>query len=157
MSSFKDLQTILEKPSQRLAEITRHVHYLQQFEADLRALLPVDLAASPHWHLANVQAGLIVLQVNHPAWATRMRLYQQRVLQSAQEIDSTLVKIAVHTLPSTTPAVELPPLPTLKRTLSSSNAEALRQFADTLSDDDRLKATLYRLARYGKPPESSAT
>ncbi len=157
MSSFKDLQTILENPSQRLAEITRHVHYLQQFEADLRALLPVDLAASPYWHLANVQAGFITLQVNHPSWATRMRLYQQRVLQSAQEIDPTLIKITIRNLPATALTVELPALPTPKRTLSASSAEALCQFADTLSDDDRLKATLYRLASYAKPPEGSAT
>lgn len=107
----------------------------------LHRVLPVSLA--PHVRLGNLRSGQLVLFVSTPIWKTRIRLYQQQLLQAAREAGVECHSLDIRVQPESgrpPPAERLPPI-------SASGRQALRDAAAAIGDD-ALRESLLKLADY---------
>ncbi len=125
-----------ESGSPTLAKAIR----LGELDAHLRRGLAAPLV--DHVVLADARDdGCLVFLADHPAWATRLRQQQDRVLAAARSAG----------FPATRFAVKVAPLPTVPRgttsriPLSRATREHLRAAAQSL-DDPELRAIFLRLA-----------
>lgn len=132
------------RPLQRLLDgslqgITDRARMLDRLTAEVRRLLP---EVGAHCQVANIRGDELILQVDSPAWATRLR-YQGKALvgQLRRRGFPELKTVRVRVAP---PARSSPP-PYRRARLSPSSGELLRQTAAAV-DDDALRAALERLA-----------
>ena len=136
MARARPLQRLLDGSLQEIAERAR---LLDRLTAEVRRLLP---EAGAHCQVANLRGGELIVQVDSPAWATRLR-YQGKALvgqlqrRGFPELKTVRVRVAPQGGPK--------PAPARRARLSSSSGELLRQTAAAV-DNEALRAALERLA-----------
>ena len=122
---------------------------LEGIAQEVAAALPARLLH--HCRVASRRGTQLVLQVDSPAWATRLR-YQ---------VPALLEHLQAHGWPGLTQArvrvrvgqPEPVPPPAQRAVMSRESAELLRTVAEDCSDPD-LRAAWGRLARHGsRPPD----
>lgn len=123
-----------------LDSIAARARALDRLDGKLRSLLPETLARE--CHLADLRNGRLVFIATSSTWATRLRLYQDKLLTEARTASGSEVKLfAVKVAP-------LPPVPaepTLAKPLSTTAANHLRSAAKTIKDPE-LQALYLQLA-----------
>ncbi|SCZ50395.1 DUF721 domain-containing protein [Thiohalomonas denitrificans] len=102
-----------------------------------------------HCRVANLKDGILVLQVDSPAWAGRLRQQAPKLPAQLRETGGDLASVR-HVRVTVRP-VEHRSVP-LRHTaqLSAKSAEGIEAAAETI-DDEALSAALKRLARHGRP------
>ena len=124
-----------------LSALLRRAQALARLSASLRAALPGDLA--DHATLANIRGTVLVMQVDSPAWASRLRFQQSTLLGFLQEkhklpVESLEIKVSDAQRYAGADKRDRPSMPT----------EATRQLKSAAAyiDDAALSAALFRLA-----------
>lgn len=113
---------------------------LGELDAQLRRGLAAPLA--DHVMLADVSDdGCLVFLADHPAWASRLRQQQGRILAAARSAGIPAVRFAVKVAPLPT----FPQGPTSRIPLPEAAREHLRAAAQSLEDPE-LRAMFLRLA-----------
>ena len=123
----------------RIGNLLTSGRRLLRLEGRLRESLPAELAQG--WKLARLDAEALVLVVESPAWATRLRYSQALLKRAAQGLIDTPPRAVKIKVSYTTRPPEPPP----PRELSASAAATLRSAASSI-DDERLRRALERLA-----------
>jgi len=132
----RPLQRLLDGPLQEIAERAR---LLDRLTTEVRRLLP---EVGAHCRVANLRGSELVVQVDSPAWATRLR-YQGKALvgqlqrRGFPELKTVQVRVAPQGRP--------PSPPRRRARLSASSGELLRQTAASV-DHEALRIALERLA-----------
>lgn len=118
---------------------------LADLQGQLASLLPPPLEA--HCKLLNLRGTSLILAVDSPLWANRLRFQTRTLLQQLSQLESVTVRtiqVRIRTEPG--PGREKP-----KRIsrISAENARLLEQTAHALKDE-RLRAALLRVASRGE-------
>ncbi len=97
----KSLATLLHGSRGPLARTLRQARQLQALDRAFAQL--IDPALQPHCQVANLRDGCLVVQVDAPAWATRLRFEQQRILKQLRKkgITSQIAKLSIQVKPAT--------------------------------------------------------
>lgn len=123
-----------------LKRLIAHADDLARLQRQVHALMDPELAA--HCRVADLTRDTLVLEVDSPAWATRLR-YQGngllRTLRASPEL-AAVTQLRTCVRPPQAPAAK-----ERRAHLSEQGAEALRRAADVI-DDPALSAALRRLA-----------
>ncbi|QEP43041.1 DUF721 domain-containing protein [Ectothiorhodospiraceae bacterium BW-2] len=131
-------------PSNRaLGAITHYATHLAKFEQQLRQQLPVALAQSSQWQLANLHNDTLVVTVENGSFATRLRLQQPLFIAAAAKLQPQLSQLLiriVHAAPSPQRSADT------TRQLSERSVETLTEFAAQLDKESPLRAILTRIA-----------
>ena len=115
---------------------------LEVLTHQLHCCLPI--AWRPHAQVANIREGELIILVDSPAWATRLRLHSPFILTTLSDYQNlNIQKISIKQRPSRQPA---PKSKLRARELSPESAKLLRQTADSI-DDAKLKEALHCLSR----------
>lgn len=144
MSAGRPVRELLHAKAPLLGPLVAHSRRIVHIEYLIHRQLEPDLAH--HCRVANLRRGVLVIQVDSPAWATRLR-YRLPALQAVlaalpelQPLETIRLKVA----PQGVPAAPVRPTPAV---LPDAAAVALGQTAAGIDDPD-LKAALLRLARH---------
>jgi hypothetical protein len=101
------------------ADPLRHALWLSELDAQLRPLLPADLA--PHVRLGDVRGARLVMFAASAAWQTRLRHVGASVLASARSLGLEVHELRVRLLP---PPAPLPPAPAVRAGKAEGHALA---------------------------------
>ncbi len=144
-SKTKTLTKWLLTPSEQLSPLLDHVRLLGRLSNILRAHLTGSLAE--HCRAANLDGTTLVISVDSPAWAAKLRYQVTSLLAQLQNrgdlppIERLRIRIQ--------PADQARPAPVVRRqTISPEAAGVIRHVADNTTDP-KLQAALRRLARHG--------
>jgi len=130
----------LENSTPALSALLEHAARLRRLDHQLR--LQLAWAESAAFEVANVRTGTLVLTTPLATVASRIRLEQTRILESASRSWGTpLSKLFVKTVP----AQARPPGAPTSKPLSSAAAQQLRAAA-SISGDPELSDLLNRMA-----------
>ncbi|HHW4680108.1 MAG TPA: DciA family protein [Xylella taiwanensis] len=111
-NSHSSFQTALEAVLNEKTISTFHrAIWLDKLDQQLRSQLPATLANQ--CRLANVNGKKLVFLVESPAWHTKLRLSESRLLDAARSIGLMATQVIIKTLPS--------PLPFTKEYLKQAN------------------------------------
>ena len=83
-----------DKPTLKFLE--REVHAQNALLKQIRRLLPADLAL--HCHAAQIREGLLVLHVDSPVWATRLRYLAPELLSLMRPDHTALTSVTIKVL-----------------------------------------------------------
>ncbi|MEX0951336.1 MAG: DciA family protein [Gammaproteobacteria bacterium] len=149
--SVQNLGSILRRNPQllQMAEQLRHLATIRKI---LDEVLPPAVAA--HTRAAAVNAGILTVHTDSPAWAAKLRFLTPDLLQAvhshAQNHDNALLAtiktVRVKSVPPTIPSEKTPVSLT---PLSSQTARLLQDVALSI-DDPKLRSALQRLANNTK-------
>lgn len=123
-----------------LSALLAQARDLGRLRAELAGSLPEELREG--WQLARLDARMLVVTVDGPARATRMRYAQAALLHAAQ--------VATGTRPSSMRVKIIPPVrkpPPAEPRRLSTEAAALLQSTAAGVEDEKLKRALLRLAQ----------
>ncbi len=147
--SAKSVHRILNSDRGALGVLRERQARQTRAAARLGALLPAPL--DRHCRIAALDGGALVLHVDAPAWLTRLRLEQPRLLAAlraqAEFAELREIRLAIAPGAAITPR---PPPALPARVLPSAAAAQLRATASSLSDP-ALREALLRLARRAEP------
>lgn len=136
---FGNLLFSQDNPYRRLVDRGRRLNALT---ARVRALLPPP--QRDHCRVANVKDGELVVAVEGPAWAARVRFHTPQLLADLRRQGVPLRRVRVVVSPTPT---SLPPGPaTPARSLSQDSAQLLEHAADAINDE-KLSVALRRLSQ----------
>jgi hypothetical protein len=100
-----------------------------------------------HCQVLNLRHQCLVLAVDSPLWASRLRYLTRTLLQHLSQVESVTVRtIQIKIRPEPGPKKKKP---IRNSRLSADNARLLQQTANTLGDE-RLRAALLRVASHGE-------
>lgn len=124
------------------SRITEQSLLLDKLNAHILPLLPV--ASHAHIKAANYANQVLVLIVDSPVWAARLRTQHKTIIASLQEelnspINALKIKFEQPVQAKSKPTKAKP-------ILSVDSAELIRQTADTITDEE-LKKSLLRLSK----------
>lgn len=111
-------------------------------------LLPTPLRDHV-WH-AGLRNDRVLLLVESPAWATRARMDQGRILAAVHSLGLAATSVTAKVVPLPVPPVESATL----RTLSPHAAETIRAAASAIADPE-LRALFLELANQSTSPTAS--
>lgn len=121
----------------------------RQLLAELERLLsrnlppPLDI----HCKVLNLRGDCLILAVDNPLWASRLRFQTRTLLQQLAPVESVTVRtIQIKVLPQAVPRQKKT---RRNKPLSAANAQLVRQTASSLKDE-RLRAALLRVASRGE-------
>ena len=127
------------------AKLYARTRELDQLNRVIRATVPEN--CKHHISVAGIRENQLILVTDSPVWASRLRLYTQNMISMLAEhagIDVNSVRIKLIQ-----PKIE-PEAPAPKhRHLNKSNADMIKQTADSI-DDPELRQALYHLAENQK-------
>ena len=127
----KSLATLLHGSRGPLAQSLRHARRLQALDRAFAQLIEPSL--QPHCQVANLRDGCLVVQVDAPAWATRLRFDQQRILKQLRKkgITSQIAKLSIQVKPAVGNR-QRPPRPRkpLEQRARQQATEQLQQVSD---------------------------
>jgi hypothetical protein len=107
--------------------------------------LPPPLDA--HCKVLNLRGDCLILAVDNPLWASRLRFQTRTLLQQLASAKTVTVRtVQIKVLPQSAPR---PKKTRRNKPLSASNAKLVRQTAQSLKDE-RLRAALLRVASRGE-------
>jgi hypothetical protein len=142
MSTPRPVNNLLNAGDGTIGRLMERARWLDELTDELRRHLNPSVAA--HCRIANLRSGVLVLQTDSPAWATRLRyhipmLRETLLDQGLGQIRDVRVKVA--------PAEKAPRSSSPRKArLSARTAEVLLHAAEA-SDDPALRDALARLAR----------
>jgi hypothetical protein len=138
------LYKLLQGEKNQLADLVTTTRHLRRLERALASVL--DQPLIDHCRLARCDAEQLIIQVDSPVWASRLRYYVPTLLtELKQNIPSLqgLKTIKIHVAPAPpAPAVKPPP----QRALSETAAGYINDVAESVADP-ALRAALQRLGR----------
>lgn len=134
-----------------LDTLAKRARALDLLDGKLRHHLPDALARE--CRLADLRNGRLVFLATSPTWATRLRLHQATLLETARAAFGNAVEHFVVKVAALPP---VPPEPTRPKPLSAAAASHLRSAAKTMSDPElrALYTQLASLAEEDFPPET---
>jgi hypothetical protein len=138
----KPIAALMRKsaPLERLRlELAHQARILRQLGADL----PAELA--PHLLAARVKGSELLIYLDTPAWATRLRFLAPQVLRAARRVEPTVSSVAVRVSVMRQPA----PSHHAIRPISPAAAAVIGE-AGAQIEDEALRAALLRLASRGR-------
>lgn len=135
--SPQSVATVLAKGSPELAKILRRVAYLQKINIILGEILQDPLRK--HCVAANVNAGQLVILVDSPVWATRLRYQQEDVLNqlTSNANYSDIQRLVIKNKPKSSglhQAVQPPTTP------SPDNSPTMQNLIENIADPGLQKA-----------------
>ncbi len=145
MSNTRTLASLLTDPQGPYGKLIERSRLYHKLHAQLETHLGRDIAA--HCRIQNLREGLLLLQVDAPSWAARLRFELPRLLvrlRATPEL-SQLRDIRVRVVPNEPPRAHS----SRRAQLSDKAAAVLDEAADGTSDP-QLRNALRRLARQGK-------
>ncbi|TKB53720.1 DUF721 domain-containing protein [Ferrimonas aestuarii] len=138
---------ISELMGQKLSQVQQRTHALQQLEQSVRQVLGDDLQG--RYRVANLRQGVLVIETNSGAWATRLQFQKQQLLQHLRQQNYpmlTTIEIKVN-----------PKLSRVERhqeknlnSISPEAAKGLNELAETVGGS--LGEKLKKLAALGGRP-----
>lgn len=143
---MKPLSAILDAELAKSPALPVSFAQLRRLESRWNATAPPPFAQ--HCRPVRVLDGRLLLQVDSPAWAGRIRHQKQAILQHLRSQDADwaeLQDIQVRVVPADQP----PARPYQRLSLSPATARLLEQTADAVTDP-RLRAALRRLTRHAR-------
>lgn len=144
MNSPKPLHKLLQGEKTQLAELVTTTRELRRFNQYLLSVL--DQPLTDHCRIARRDADQLVIQVDSPVWASRLRYYIPTLIQELkQNIPALqgLKSIKIHVAPAAPPAAEKPPL---QREISPAASRDIQAMAESV-EDPALREALLRLSR----------
>ncbi len=147
MNISRPLYKFLHGKKGDVAQLVTHTRFLQHLTRLLRRQL--DGALAGHVQVSDYTPFRLVLAVDSPAWATRLRFQQQALLRQLRTIYKefqSLEKIDVVILPARQAPPEPPPR---RREISPRAAEDIRAMAGGI-EEGPLREALLRLASRGR-------
>lgn len=143
--AFRDLSRVLRPGAGPLAGLQEHARWLRSVEERLHRLLPADMAAQVR--VANLSRDTLTVLVATPAWGTRLRFLEPRILEWLRAEPTfrgvARIKVRVRTRPAAPPPGEHHPT---AHPRCPGAAAALGGVA-TGEDHPALARSLRRLAR----------
>lgn len=124
------------------SNIQRKAFHLAKLTKLVKASLPVH--CQDHVDVADIRNNQLVLITDSPAWASRLRLYSQNMLQMLEEHAN--LKLASVYIKQSQPRIKAKEPPIKYHHLSHKTAELIDQTADSISDSD-LQQALKNLAK----------
>jgi len=152
MKSPKPLHKLLHGSSDALSRVLGHAGRLAALDRAVHPLLGEPLAR--HCRVANLRRDTLVLQVDSPAWAARLRYQTPALLKSLHGSDPASgldglrdieVKIAPPAEPRPARAMRAAPM-------SADSARLIEAVAEDTADG-ALRSALRRLARHHRGPD----
>lgn len=140
MKKPKSVKQILNSQNSGLQELLQHTQQLSALNKHLSHLLPLPL--SLHCTAAGVEQQTLILMVDSPAWATRLRLQSPNLIKALQDFQIKSVAVKIQPLQRTPEAA-----PRVRPKMSHDTANLLNYLAEATSDL-KLKQALQRLARH---------
>lgn len=144
MNTPRPLYKLLQGEKSRLAELVTTARQLRQLNQHLLAVL--DQPLTDHCQVARYVAGELVIQVDSPVWASRLRYYIPTLLQELKKNIPALQglkSIKIHVAPATPGPVEKPPA---TREISPAASQNIHAMAEGI-EDPQLREALQRLSR----------
>ena len=80
-----------------LANLLHRSRYWQQLDAAAKRLLPANL--HPHFRVACIEEGALIIHVSAPMAATRLKMLLPNLLPQLQELDPGIARIQIKTRP----------------------------------------------------------
>lgn len=140
-----------QHPASALARLLSHADRQEAWTAQLRALLPQELASE--CRIGNVRDHVLTVHINNAAWATRLRFLVPELLQNLNRLAdfTTVTDVRLKVVP-------LVPV-TLQITHNNSSARPpdpvpLLELASHV-DSDGLRSAILRLATYAETRPAS--
>lgn len=145
----KPLGGLLAHASGDLGRLIEEARRLARATEVLRARLPAPL--NEHSRVASLAGGVLVLQADSAAWASRLRFVTREMAEALAPVLGRVTRVRV-TVASPTPPPPTKPLCRPERAvLSKELARSLAQAAEGISDP-ALQEALRRLARTAAGP-----
>ncbi len=149
-AKFHSIAKLLRATGAKGGRMLHHAERLHRLNAQLRALLPADMA--PHCRIGNIDRDGITLLADSPVWAARLRFQARDLARKLVQLEGNRFEpgrkrtVKVHIAPASAPIPRtVRPTPEL----SPDNAKLLRDTANGIGDP-ALAAALERLARNAK-------
>jgi hypothetical protein len=130
------------------ATLARKASVLEALDRALRQTLPLPLREQVRF--ANLRNERLVFLASSPAWASRLRLMQTQILDTARAIGTCASSVTVKVVPQPPPATSTPDR---QKPLSPAAAAHLRACAASLSDPE-LQILFLKLASLAEPADS---
>lgn len=144
MNSAKSIHKFLQGAKNQLADLITTTRELRHLEQSLSSVL--DQPLTDHCRIAHRDAEQLVIQVDSPVWASRLRYYVPTLLQELkQNIPALqgLKTIKIHVAPALpTPAEK----PSPQREISPTASQNIHAMAESV-EDPALREALLRLSR----------
>ena len=80
-----------------LANLLQRSRYWQQLDDAAKRLLPANL--HPHFRVACIEEGALIIHVSAPMAATRLKMLLPSLLPQLQELDPNIARIQIKTRP----------------------------------------------------------
>lgn len=128
-----------------MADLAARARELDLLSRRLVPLLPVPLRE--HVQYAALRNDRVLLLVESPIWATRVRMDQRRILDAAHELGLAATSVTTKVVPIQAPHAQ----PIAVRPPSPHAAEHLRAAAATMTDPE-LRAMFVALADLAENP-----
>lgn len=142
MNAPRSLNALLNADDGHIRRLLQQSQWLAELTDKLRCHLAPSIAA--HCRAANLRSGVLVLQTDSPAWATRLRYHIPALRETLRDHGLDQIR-AVRV--SVVPAEKVPALsPARRARLSASTSSLILQAAEA-TDDPALRDALTRLAR----------
>ncbi|MDZ7662322.1 DUF721 domain-containing protein [Thiohalophilus sp.] len=144
MNTPRPLYKLLHGEKTRLADLVTTTRQLRRLNQHLLAVLAAPL--TDHCQVARYDTEQLIIQVDSPVWASRLRYYVPTLLQELkQNIPDLqgLKSIKIHVAPATPTPVEKPPD---KREITPAASRNIQAMAEAI-DDPVLREALQRLSR----------
>jgi hypothetical protein len=136
---------LLTERTRSVERLVAHSIRLQSVAAALDRALPATLAG--HCHLINVRGNQLILQVESPSWATRLRFSLPGILDALRgAVDGELARAHIKIRPAGGVRGSAPSGPPR---LSAAAAETVRMAA-SCTRDPALREAWTRLARHAR-------
>lgn len=141
MSKPRSIRSMLAGQGGSVERLLDRAHRLAELEKRVRAHLPLSLA--PHCRIANLRAGILVIQTDSATWHTKLRFLLPGLTRRLREEPglAELRGIELRVAPSSEPRQRAG----RRQRLSEASAELLRSSAEATADPD-LRRALQRLA-----------
>jgi len=144
MNFPKPLYKFLQGEKTQLADLVTTARELRRLNQSLLSVL--DQPLTDHCRIACCDTEQLVLQVDSPVWASRLRYYIPTLLQELkQNIPDLqgLKSIKIHVAPASPPPAEKPPP---QREISPAASRDIHAMAEAI-EDPALREALKRLGR----------
>jgi len=140
-----------QHPASALARLLGHAARQDAWTAQLRALLPQELASE--CRIGNVRDQVLTVHINNAAWATRLRFLVPELLRSLNRLTdfATVTDIRLKVVPLVPGALQTTHI---ESTVRPPDRAPLLELASHL-DSDGLRTAILRLAAYAETRPTS--
>jgi len=144
MNSPKPLYKLLSGKKSQVADLVTTARNLRRLNLFLASVL--DQPLTDHCQIARFEGDLLVLNVDSPVWASRLRYYIPTLLSQLKQNIPYLQGLKTIKITTTPPLPQPAAAPVKQRQISESAADDIQAMADTIADPE-LREALRRLAR----------